>query len=311
MTEPLIRLQDLRVCLGRREILKGLTVGVGGRAIGLLGPNGAGKTTLIHTLLGFFPITSGSASVLGYDVARQVGQVRGRIGYMPENESFIGHLSAVAFLRLMGEISGLPPRAALERSHEALHYVGLGEARYRTLSTYSLGMRQRVKLAQALVHGPELLFLDEPTNGLDPPGRQRMLALIGEIATRGGIRIVLSSHLLHDVEQICDEVLVLKDGRIATYCNLEQERQANRKFVEVEIRGGNGAFTESLSRLGCQCAKLRRGRIKMVLPENVEVRDIYRAAAEAEVQVRRLDFKRDSLEDIFLKAMEGGHDGGL
>ncbi len=304
MTTPAIELQGLEVRLAGRLILKGLDLELRGRAIGLLGPNGAGKTTLIHTLLGFHPPSGGKAKVLGYDVSSELREIRQRIGYMPENDSFIAEMSAVRFVQLMAELSGLPPRLALERAHESLHYVGLGEARYRQLRGYSLGMKQRVKLAQALAHGPSLLFLDEPTNGLDPPARQRMIEMIGEIAESQDIRIVLSSHLLHDVEQVCEEVIVLKDGKLATYCNLAEERQANQQFVELEIRGGNGAFPQALGALGCETAVHRDGRVKAILPESLSVQDIYRVAADQEVQLRRVSFKRDSLQDIFLKAME-------
>jgi ABC-2 type transport system ATP-binding protein len=190
----------------------------------------------------------------------------------------------------------------LERSHEALFYVGLGEARYRLLESYSLGMQQMVKLAQAVVHGPKLILLDEPTNGLDPPHRKRMLELIREIRDSGDVRIVLSSHLLRDVEEVCDEVLILKDGKIATYCNLEQERKANKKFIVVETGGQDEAFVEGVAKLGCEWAADRK-RIKMVLPDGVEIKDLYRVAAERNIQIRRLHYKRDSLEEIFLQAM--------
>jgi ABC-2 type transport system ATP-binding protein len=199
----------------------------------------------------------------------------------------------------------MPSDAALERAHESLFYVGLGEARYRTLDTYSLGMKQLAKLAQAIVHGPKLIILDEPTNGLDPPTRLRMIRLIREIRDSGEARIMLSSHLLRDVEECCDEILVLKDGRIAANCNLEEERKANRKFIELEMRGDNRGFADAVGRLGCEYAFTNERRLKLVLPEGVEIRDLYRIAAEREVQIRRLNYKRDSLEDIFLKAMEG------
>jgi ABC-2 type transport system ATP-binding protein len=218
-------------------------------------------------------------------------------------------MSAVHFVRLMGELSGLPPEAALERAHEALFYVGLGEARYRRLETYSLGMKQLAKLAQAIVHGPKLIFLDEPTNGLDPPARQRMIKLIREIRDSGHAHIVLSSHLLLDVEECCDEILILRDGQIAVYCNLEEERKSNRKFLMLETRGDQDKFIEALKNLGCEYA-VSGHRLKIVLQEGVEVRDLYRLADQEQVQLRRLSYKRDSLEDIFLKAMENG-DGRL
>jgi ABC-2 type transport system ATP-binding protein len=219
-------------------------------------------------------------------------------------------MTCVHFVRLMAELSGLPPEAALERAHEALFYVGLGEARYRNLGTYSLGMKQLAKLAQAIVHGPRVIFLDEPTNGLDPPARARMLELIRQIRDSGIAHIVLSSHLLRDVEECCEEILIIKDGRIVVYCNLEEERRANRKFLELELRGSVESFSEAVASLGCEYALTSERRLKVVLQDGVEIRDLYKVAAEKQVQIRRLNFKRDSLEDIFLKAMEGGN-GGL
>jgi ABC-2 type transport system ATP-binding protein len=204
----------------------------------------------------------------------------------------------------MGELSGLPREAALERAHEALFYVGLGEARYRSIDTYSLGMKQLAKLAQAIVHGPKFIILDEPTNGLDPPTRARMIRLIQEIRDQGKTRIMLSSHLLRDVEECCDEILILKDGMIAAQCDLEEERRLNKRFLEVETRGDNRAFVEAIGSLGCEYAQTSSRRIKLVLKEGVEVKDLYALAAKNDVQIRRLNYKRDSLEDIFLKAME-------
>jgi ABC-2 type transport system ATP-binding protein len=224
---------------------------------------------------------------------------------MPENDSFIADMTGVRFVRLMAELSGLPPSTALERAHETLFYVGLGEARYRKLGTYSLGMKQMAKLAQAIVHGPNLLILDEPTNGLDPPARQRMIRLIQDVRTKGELNLILSSHLLRDVEECCGEVLILKEGEIACYCNLEEERRANRKFIELEIRGETTPFLEMAEQRGCECAVHGSQRIKMVLPEEVTIRDLYSMAARHDIQIRKLNYKRDSLQDIFLKAMEG------
>ena len=304
---PVIDLNDLSVDFGRRRILQGLRGELRGRAIGLLGPNGAGKTTLIHTLLGFHPPSSGTAHIFGKDITTDAKQIRALIGYMPERDSFIAKMSAVHLVRLMAELSGLPPEAALERAHEALFYVGLGEARYRSLDTYSLGMKQLAKLAQAIVHGPKLIFLDEPTNGLDPPARARMIRLIREIRDSGQANILLSSHLLRDVEECCEEILILKDGQIAVYCNLEEERKSNRKFLVMETRGNQNKFAEAIAALGCEYALTGDHRLKIVLQEGIEVRDLYRIAADQDIQIRRLSYKRDSLEDIFLKAMENGH----
>ncbi len=305
-----IDLQSLSVSFGRRPILKNLRGDLRGRAIGLLGPNGAGKTTLIHTLLGFHLPTAGTAQIFGYDIVDEARKIRSLVGYMPERDAFISKMSAVHFVRLMAELSGLPGEAALERAHEALFYVGLGEARYRRLETYSLGMKQLAKLAQAIVHGPKLIFLDEPTNGLDPPARLRMIKLIREIRDSGQANIVLSSHLLLDVEECCDEILILREGRIAVYCNLEEERKSNRKFLMIETRGDQKKFVRALDQLGCDYALTGDHRLKLVLQEGVDVKDLYKLAAQENVQIRRLSYKRDSLEDIFLKAMENG-DGGL
>jgi ABC-2 type transport system ATP-binding protein len=308
--DPVIALDGLEVRFGNRVILNKLNAALTGRSVGLLGPNGAGKSTLINTLLGFHKPSSGTARILGRDVRTRAREVRSLIGYMPENDSFVARMSGVHFVRLMAELAGLPAAHALERAHEAFFYVGLGEVRYRPIGTYSLGMKQAAKLAQAIAHGPKLLFLDEPTNGLDPPARARMIQLIQEIRDRGDLHLLLSSHLLRDVEDCCDQVLILKDGNVAAFCNLEEERRANRRFLELETRGENhGAFLEALEKLGCETAPGAQGRVKLVLPDGLEVRRLYEIAADQAVQIRRLTRKRDSLEDIFLKAMEtpNGH----
>src|SRR5205809_4924162 len=301
-----ITLDNLSVSFGARPILKDLNGELRGRSIGLLGPNGAGKTTLIHTLLGFHPPSSGSAHIFGADITADANSIKSLVGYMPERDSFIAKISCVHFVRLMAELSGLRSAAALERAHEALFFVGLGEARYRNLDTFSLGMKQLAKLAQAIVHGPKLIFLDEPTNGLDPPARQRMIKMIRDIRDSGKANIVLSSHLLRDVEECCEEIVILKDGRLVVYCNLEEERKANKKFLMLETRGELQKFVEGVGAMGCECAVTSDHRLKIILQNGTEIRDLYRLAAGSQVQIRRLTYKRDSLEDIFLKAMENG-----
>jgi ABC-2 type transport system ATP-binding protein len=263
-----IELDALNVQLAGRPILKDLTGTFSGRCIGLLGPNGAGKTTLLQTLLGFHPPSTGTARIFELDVRTHIREIRSQIGYMPETDSYVAGMTAIRFVRMMAELSGLPAEAAIERAHETLFYVGLGEARYRKLGTYSLGMKQMAKLAVAIVHGPHMLILDEPTNGLDPPGRLRMIHLVKEIRDTREINLIISSHLLRDIEECCDEVMIMKDGRIANYCNLEEQRRANRKFLQVETRGENVTFLEAVEKLGCECAvDPRTHRIKMVLPD--------------------------------------------
>src|SRR5229473_763640 len=297
-----IELENLEVKLGNRTILAQLNGSLSGHCIGLLGPNGSGKSTLINTLLGFYRPVAGAARIFGQDVRTNTRALRAQIGYMPETDAFIADMTGVRFVRYMAEISGLPTSEAMERAHEAFFYVGLGEARYRKVGTYSLGMKQLAKLAQAIAHGPRLLLLDEPTNGLDPPARVRMLQLVREIRDTGEVSVLISSHLLRDIEECCDQVLILKDGRIAALCNLEEERKANLKFLELEVSQGNG-FLESVRALGCECASFGAGRVRIVLPDNIDLRQIYRTAAEHTVQIRKMNYRRDSLEDIFLKAM--------
>jgi ABC-2 type transport system ATP-binding protein len=308
-TTPVVELENLTVRLGRREILHGITCRLGvsgtGKAVGLLGPNGAGKSTLILTLLGFLRPSAGRARVLGLDCRRGMGEARSRIGYMPENDSFIGDMTAVAFLRQMAELSGLPPEAALEKAHEVLFHVGLGEARYRELRTYSLGMKQMAKLAQAIVHGPELVVLDEPTNGLDPAARRRMLKLVAEMKNEQGMNVLVCSHLLRDIEQVCDEAVIMKDGAIVHHCNLEDERRSNRCFVELEVTGDDGNLRAALAEIGAEGVSEGGGRWRIVLPAGGEVDAIWGLAARQNLLVRKLTHRRDTLEEIFLKAM--GH----
>jgi ABC-2 type transport system ATP-binding protein len=310
---PVIELDGLEVRFGVRSVLKQLKGELHGRCIGLLGPNGSGKSTLLNTLLGFYPPARGTARIFGKDIGEHSRELRGLIGYMPESDAFISNLTGVRFVRYMAELSGLPSTHALERAHEALFYVGLGEVRYRKLGTYSLGMKQLAKLAQAIAHGPRLVFLDEPTNGLDPPARNRMIKLIREIRDAGNMHVVISSHLLRDVDECCDEVIILRDGNIAGICNLEEERRLNRKFLELETHGEDNSFADAVQQLGCECALFGKGRMKVVLPETIEIRELYQIAAQRDVQIRRMNYRRDSLEDIFLKAMQevGARNGSL
>src|SRR5580698_6873667 len=288
-----VDLEGLEVRLSNRIVLKGITGALRGHAIGLLGPNGAGKSTLIHTLLGFHQASKGTARVFGFDARRDRAQIRQQVGYMPENDSFIGNMTGVRFVRYMAELAGIPAGVALERAHEALFYVGLGEVRYRKISTYSLGMKQLIKLAQALAHGPRLLILDEPTNGLDPMARQRMIQTIKEIRKEGSIRLLISSHLLRDIDETCDEVLILKDGRIAALCNIEEERRSHRNFIELETVGATEQFSANIRGLGCECASFPGGRLKLVMPDRLEARDLYVIAAEQGMQIRRINLRRD------------------
>ena len=201
---PVVTLEGVTVVYGKQAALKNVTAEFPAGAVGLLGPNGAGKSTLIKTLLGFVVPAHGRMHVLGHDVAQAPLDIRARVGYVPESDAHIPGMNAVSFVAYCGELAGLPRADAVQRAHEVLFYVGLGEARYRNVETYSTGMKQRIKLAQALVHDPDLLFLDEPTNGMDPKGRDEMLELVHDLGHNKGVNLILSSHLLPDVEFACD-----------------------------------------------------------------------------------------------------------
>lgn len=304
---PLLEIQQLTVRLGGRTILDRLEATVNGRVVGLLGPNGAGKTTLVRTLLGFFKPSSGHVNILGLSHVADSRAVRSIIGYMPEDDAYVATMSAVRFVRMMGELSGLPPDAALERTHDALTYVGMGENRYRKIGSFSTGMKQMVKMAQALVHGPKLLLLDEPTNGLDPAARHRMLDLIRDIGQDGKTGILLSSHLLGDVEAVCDEVLILKAGQLAGRCDLASEHQVARTFVDLETLPPHPEFGETLKKLGCSVEVRGDGRFRVEVPTDLDVLGIFAAAAAEGLALRRFERTRDSLQDIFLRAMEDDH----
>ena len=281
----MLELDNLKVQFGKQEVLKSLSVSLDSRAVGLLGPNGAGKTTLLNTLLGFNPATAGTARVLGLDIKQDAARMKSLIGYMPENDSFVSGITAVRFVSLMAELSGLPREIALEKAHETLFWTGLGEARYRKIETFSQGMKQLAKLAQAIVHGPKVLFLDEPTNGLDPPARRRMLTLINDIVNKSGTRLLLSSHLLRDVEECCQDVLILNQGDIAGCHNLEEEKESKFKFLEIEIQGDKDSFTAEIEKRGCSSAEYADGRLKIVLPENMSAAEIFMIALDMDAEV--------------------------
>src|SRR6185295_16251614 len=235
-TDPVVSLDNVVVEYGRNRALNGVTATFSRGAIGLLGPNGAGKSTMIKALLGFIVPSQGRMRVLGLDVATSPVEIRARIGYMPENDGHIPGLTAVQFVSYCGELAGLPRADATQRAHEVLYYVGLGEARYRKIETYSTGMKQRIKLAQALVHDPDLVFLDEPTNGMDPKGRDEMLELIQDLAHNKNVNLILSSHVLPDVEFVCDQVVVMDKVRIAASGPIDAMKQPRGRVYELRVK---------------------------------------------------------------------------
>jgi len=302
--EPIIVVEGLSFAYTKTLVLDDLTFTIERGATGLLGPNGAGKSTLLKILLGFLKPARGSGSVLGIPIGQGGTQIRQRIGYMPEHDCLIPSLKAVSLVAYCGELCGMPRTEALQRAHEVLFYVGLAEARYREIGTFSTGMKQRVKLAQALVHGPEILFLDEPTNGLDPAGRREMLVLINDIVAQGETSVIFSSHILHDVETVCRDVLMIKKGRLVVSGKIEELKRMDRTVYEVRVKGDTEGLLRSLGQEGCHCEPGRRDLFKVALPPNKGVDLIFRAAQQSDVQVRHLMHQRDSLEDVFIEAVE-------
>ena len=272
-------------------------------AVGLLGPNGAGKSTMLKALLGFVVPSQGQMRVLGLDVATSALGIRARLGYMPESDAHIPGMSAVAFVAYCGQLAGLPPADAMQRAHEVLYYVGLGEARYRNVETYSTGMKQRIKLAQALVHDPDLLFLDEPTNGMDPKGRDEMLELIRDLAHNKGVNLIVSSHLLPDIEFTCDHVIVMDKGAVATQGALDAVRGPQGRVFELRVKDGAERMLELLTAAGYEVHDTQEDVMRVFVPGEAGAEPIFRLAAANGLQVRHLKQSVPTLEDAFARAV--------
>jgi len=272
-----------------------------GTATGLLGPNGAGKSTLMKTLLGFLDFSAGSCMVMGHSPARAPMEVRRSVGFMPENEAFFPVATGIEAVVMAGRLSGMPREAAFSRAYEVLDYLGMDEVRHRPVSGYSVGLKQKIKLAQALIHGPRFLFLDEPLSGLDPNSRDEMMSLLQGIA-RAGVAMVVSSHVLRDVEALCSEILMLDRGKLLYSGSLEKlkKQQSGRFFVR--IRGDIELFKENLRKRGAEIEEERVG-VTVVLPPGQSTSLIWEAAGQSGYQIRELRLASDSLEKAFLRLL--------
>jgi len=302
-----IRVQDLTYAYGAVPVLKNVSFVLEARSIGLLGPNGSGKTTLLRALLGHLEVAPGSVSVLGHDMAREARLARRGLGWMPERGGILPDMSGVAMVAYLGELGGMPATDALQRSHEVLNYVGLADERYRLADTYSQGMRQRLKLAQALVHDPDWLFLDEPTAGLDPRGRLALLDLVNNLARDCGFGVILSTHLLADVKTVCDEILVLRDGRLLDHARVDADAEKQTAVFVLEGFGDLDAFAAALT--ARTLVPVFEERTILVATDAVMgPRFILEAASESGFALRRLQRRTETLEDLFFKLVDESGD---
>jgi ABC-2 type transport system ATP-binding protein len=301
----LAQVTNLTVGYGAKNIIEDMNLQIPEGCIGLLGPNGAGKSTLIKTLLGFLVPKRGSGEVLGLNVATNPREIRQKIGLMPEQDCHIPGMNAVTFVAYAGELAGMPASQALRRAHEVLEYCTLGEARYRNVETYSTGMKQRIKLAQALVHGPKLLFLDEPTNGLDPRGRDEMLDLIHDVSHGKGLSVIVSSHLLPDIERTCDHVIVVKSGKVVRQGGIHELKDTGGMQIEVELREFKPAFGTNMGQYGGKLIHQQGSQCRFQFetpPQNI-TETLFAVGAQSDVQIRGFRSAERSLEDIFLEAV--------
>lgn len=311
MSDPIVALDRVTVIYGATRALKDVTAAFHTGAVGLLGPNGAGKSTMLKALLGFVKPDQGQMRVFDMDVGEKPLQIRARLGYMPETDAHIPGMNAVTFVAYCGQLAGLPPVDAMQRAHEVLYYVGLGEARYRNVETYSTGMKQRIKLAQALVHDPDLLFLDEPTNGMDPKGREEMLELVRDLAHNKRVNLILSSHLLPDVEYTCDRVVVMDKGTVVAQGPIGELKGPAGRVFELRVKGDLPSFVDVLHAAGLETHSTDEDAMRVFVPADAAMRlgtasdqqAIFALATRHGVQVRHLKASIPTLEDVFAKAV--------
>jgi ABC-2 type transport system ATP-binding protein len=296
----LIELENVSRWYGDHQALRDVTLRLKPGRIGLLGPNGAGKSTLLKILLGLLPPSSGSGRILGLDVHGNGTELRRAIGYMPEADALIPSLPGAEYVALAGELYGMPRREAQRRAHEVLTYLELEDARYRRLEEYSTGMKQRLKLAQALVHDPSVLLLDEPTSGLDPAGREAMLRLLLVLGKEHGKSVVLSTHLLGDVERVCETVVILDGGRVLRNGDVDELRAPRQDRFRLQVQGNTQAFIDELRLEGAEVLHDNgRGELRVAVPPNWITRAFFALADNHQVLLRGLERDDEDLEELF------------
>ncbi|MBC64816.1 MAG: ABC transporter [Euryarchaeota archaeon] len=299
----IIETVDLVKMYGPHVALEGLNLKLESGAIGILGPNGAGKSTFFKCILGLITTTSGQGKVLGYDIKTQGDIIRSRIGYMPEYDSLDPELIALDQVRYSGELIGMNPTHATQRAHEVLEYVGLKDQRYRKIGTFSTGMKQAAKLACALIHDPEILICDEPTNGLDQRSREFMLQTLRNTVQQGNRTVLMSGHVMDDIQEVCDSIVMIYKGRIVVHSRIEELASQVDEEIEISVWGGASRMQESLESRRLSVRRL--GRIIRVKVESEDtISTILECAVESGVQVRRMGEYEPDLEDIFLLIMD-------
>jgi len=306
--ENIIELNKISFSYADIKAIDDISIQIGNGIFGLLGPNGAGKTTLLKIILGFLSPHFGFGRVLGFDITSSRKAVRKQIGYMPEIECLIPGMDAVTFVAYLGELSGMPKQEAIKRAHEVLYYVGLEESRYRDVETYSAGMQQRLKLAQALVHDPKLLLLDEPTSGMDPSGRKDMLSLIKDISEKKQMNLIISSHLLPDIEYTCEKVIILNEGKVVSEEVVANVSKSNFNLFELKFKGDSDRFLARLKAIGCQIKENDREKYMVLFPAKKSSEILFKIAVEESIQIRHFKQSRTTLEETFINAVGVAHD---
>jgi ABC-2 type transport system ATP-binding protein len=299
----LFELEGVTKNYGSVTALRDLSVSMPKGAIGLLGPNGAGKTTMIRTLLGLVTLDKGGGTVLGMDIRRERLAIRAQVGFLPEDECIFPGMTGIEFVAFAGELSGLARKDSMQRAHEVLDYAGLLEQRYRPVDSYSTGMKQRIKLAAALVHDPKLVIMDEPTNGLDPKGRDDLLALARDLAYDKGISLIFSSHLLPDVEFVCERILVMSQGQVLTSGRVAEMKEKHEGVLQVRVKENEEAFASALELGGCGVTAVE-DHLEISLAPGTDEATVWRIAATGGFQIRWLRPRRSTLEEVFLSAVE-------
>lgn len=322
--ENLLTLNNIHFNYKNTKALNGVDLKIGSGIYGLLGPNGAGKTTLMKIILGFLAPSKGDGTVIGSNIITDFLKIRQQIGYMPETDCLIPEMDGVGITAYLGELSGMPKEEAMKRAHEVLYYVGLEEARYRKADTYSSGMKQRLKLATAIVHDPKLLFLDEPTSGMDPNSRREILDLIRDISNKKNMDIIISSHILSDIEYTCDTALIMDKGKILSSHSIsdlstanldkigistkkEDNRSEQKNIFEIKVKGEVEKLIEDLENVHVK--KDNKGNIQLSFSQSFNTAEIFKQSILKNVQIRHFKKQRATLEDTFVSAINESANG--